>query len=623
MGAGRPATASPPSLLGATERPRRSPGSHRHRPPGGAELSGERMTVAYENQDQEDEHSCFSDTTHVDIIGNRRGHPERVPGPFGRIDGPGLDDLVSAVDRALDTQDEGHALPGDDRRDRRHPRAVRPGDPGDDRPGPPRRLLQAFSARADAGDTLGRDGIRAGAPDPWTRCLRCTPSPRSSRRSGDLGTLARAACPRSRRRRRPRSSPGGDDDRLRRDREAFARRPQPQGRAPRRRSSSATHFFNRNWITAPASTTGIDGLGPLVQRHLVLALPLKDGRGRPGAGDQPCALLRAPGVPGTERDGGPLDDPSYGGQLQSRLDRACRPRAEARGRLDEEVRASLRRRRGVLAAPPTYSFEDLAFGPLAAGRADVAAGRAGHASGLGLLELGARASTCSRRRTRRRRRRRHLGPPQLRLGSRREQRSRSAASAGRRTSRAVRAADRGRVPRRHRHHLARCSRSENCTAPRRPRARRDPRAARPRLERRDAAAGHALRAHAGGARAARPDDPTVLRGKRCSARPAAPAATSPTVETGRVSELPELPGQTIGPYTDLLLHDMGDELADDRARVRADGREWRTPPLWGLGLRRDGERPPAPAARRSRARLRRGDPVARRRGEAAREAFRR
>jgi CxxC motif-containing protein (DUF1111 family) len=40
----------------------------------------------------------------------------------------------------------------------------------------------------------------------------------------------------------------------------------------------------------------------------------------------------------------------------------------------------------------------------------------------------------------------------------------------------------------------------------------------------------------------------------------------------------------IRPYTDLLLHDMGEELADHRPDFKADGREWRTSPLWGLGL---------------------------------------
>jgi CxxC motif-containing protein (DUF1111 family) len=42
--------------------------------------------------------------------------------------------------------------------------------------------------------------------------------------------------------------------------------------------------------------------------------------------------------------------------------------------------------------------------------------------------------------------------------------------------------------------------------------------------------------------------------------------------------------QQFQPYTDLLLHDLGPDLADGRPEYQADGREWRTPPLWGLGL---------------------------------------
>ncbi len=42
--------------------------------------------------------------------------------------------------------------------------------------------------------------------------------------------------------------------------------------------------------------------------------------------------------------------------------------------------------------------------------------------------------------------------------------------------------------------------------------------------------------------------------------------------------------QLIWPYTDMLLHDMGEGLADNTTAARATGQEWRTPPLWGIGL---------------------------------------
>jgi CxxC motif-containing protein (DUF1111 family) len=58
----------------------------------------------------------------------------------------------------------------------------------------------------------------------------------------------------------------------------------------------------------------------------------------------------------------------------------------------------------------------------------------------------------------------------------------------------------------------------------------------------------------------------------------------PTIQTGINLSLSQLNNQRIHPYTDLLLHDMGDGLADNRPDYLANGREWRTQPLWGVGL---------------------------------------
>ncbi len=54
--------------------------------------------------------------------------------------------------------------------------------------------------------------------------------------------------------------------------------------------------------------------------------------------------------------------------------------------------------------------------------------------------------------------------------------------------------------------------------------------------------------------------------------------------TGNVPGKPELSRQAIHPFTDLLLHDMGEGLADGRPDFEASGSEWRTAPLWGIGL---------------------------------------
>ena len=56
------------------------------------------------------------------------------------------------------------------------------------------------------------------------------------------------------------------------------------------------------------------------------------------------------------------------------------------------------------------------------------------------------------------------------------------------------------------------------------------------------------------------------------------------LRTGKQASIALLNQRTINPYTDLLLHDMGEGLADQRPDFAANGREWRTPPLWGIGL---------------------------------------
>ncbi len=65
------------------------------------ELAGERMTVAFEARSQEDEHSCFSDNTTNDIIGNATGVQRVFLGEAGTVDGPGIYDLIAADDQDL------------------------------------------------------------------------------------------------------------------------------------------------------------------------------------------------------------------------------------------------------------------------------------------------------------------------------------------------------------------------------------------------------------------------------------------------------------------------------------------------------------------------------------------
>jgi len=79
------------------------------------------------------------------------------------------------------------------------------------------------------------------------------------------------------------------------------------------------------------------------------------------------------------------------------------------------------------------------------------------------------------------------------------------------------------------------------------------------------------------------DDPEVRAGARRFLDLGCGSCHTPSHVNGD-DENPALAGQAIFPYTDLLLHDMGPDLADDRPDGLATGSEWRTPPLWGLGL---------------------------------------
>lgn len=68
----------------------------------GAELAGERMQVAYDTKEQEDEHSCFSDNTLADLLNNARSIQNIYLGKYGSLDVPGLDEIVRERDPALD-----------------------------------------------------------------------------------------------------------------------------------------------------------------------------------------------------------------------------------------------------------------------------------------------------------------------------------------------------------------------------------------------------------------------------------------------------------------------------------------------------------------------------------------
>lgn len=80
------------------------------------------------------------------------------------------------------------------------------------------------------------------------------------------------------------------------------------------------------------------------------------------------------------------------------------------------------------------------------------------------------------------------------------------------------------------------------------------------------------------------DKPEVINGKELFLNAGCGSCHRPSMTTKVNVAFPEISNQKIFPYTDLLLHDMGPGLADNRPEYDANGNEWRTPPLWGIGL---------------------------------------
>ncbi len=83
------------------------------------------------------------------------------------------------------------------------------------------------------------------------------------------------------------------------------------------------------------------------------------------------------------------------------------------------------------------------------------------------------------------------------------------------------------------------------------------------------------------------DDPQVLRGKQVFYETGCISCHTPKFVTRRDAADDIHAFQLIWPYSDVLLHDMGEGLADHRPDGDADGYEWRTPPLWGIGLTKE------------------------------------
>jgi CxxC motif-containing protein (DUF1111 family) len=337
-------------------------------------------------------------------------------------------------------------------------------------------------------------------------------------------------------------------------------------------------LFNNNWVTAPSATTARDGLGPLFNARSCSACHFKDGRGRPPAtGEELVSMLFRLSVPGAAPDGGPLPDPIYGGQLSGGS--VLGVAAEGRGIVAyTEVRGAYPDGEPYSLLMPSYRVEDWAYGEPGAGLM-ISPRVAPAMPGMGLLEAIPEADILARADADDVDGDGISGRPNYVYDLRAE-----APRLGRFGWKANQPTVEQQVAGAFVGDIGITSPlfpAENGTAPQQLGSR--PGGGEPEIEEADLADVVAYARTL--AVPARRDwqVPDVKKGSELFDALGC-AACHVREQRTAASDIPALSSQTIHPYTDLLLHDMGDSLSDGRPDYRAEGNEWRTPPLWGIGL---------------------------------------
>ncbi|MDE0523589.1 MAG: c-type cytochrome [Boseongicola sp.] len=354
-------------------------------------------------------------------------------------------------------------------------------------------------------------------------------------------------------------------------------------------------LFRKLWVSSPSSTRASDGLGPLFNARSCQRCHVKDGRGHPPSGpdDNAISMFLQISIPGTQDDGieeiegylATLPDPTYGTQLQD-FSLAGHP-AEYSLQIEyEEIEVPLAGGEVAHLRRPTYTAANLGYGPLHP-KAMLSPRVAPQMIGLGLLEAIPTADILA------------LADPDDADGDGVSGRAnvvwsvefdqpmlgRFGHKAGTPTVRQQAAAafsgDIGISSPLFPAPWGECTEVQaDCRAA--PHGDADDRGFEIDAEGLDLVTfysrnlGVPARRDVGGA--------TVLRGKEIFYGTGCTSCHRPAFVTHRLADQPEQSFQLIWPYSDLLLHDMGPGLADNRSEARATGSEWRTSPLWGIGL---------------------------------------
>ncbi len=356
-------------------------------------------------------------------------------------------------------------------------------------------------------------------------------------------------------------------------------------------------IFRKLWVSSPASTRSSDGLGPYYNARACQRCHLKDGRGHPPAGpdDTFVSMLFRIGVPASTPEqiadlkahrANTFPDANYGGQIQDVAIQGFASEAtptinytEHQVQLNGGEVATLRK--------PSYTFSNLAFGPFPSDLM-ISPRVANQMIGLGLLEAipdaevlknadphDANGDGISGRANRVwdvRKKGISLGRFGWKAGQPTVEQQSSGAFLG----------DMGLSTSLFPHHAGDCMPSnERCqAAPHGADAEKDT----PEVTDKMLELVTFYAQNLAVPRRVQAKEERVLQGKSVFSAAGCAACHTPRQMTGTGEHIPEaLRGQVIWPHTDLLLHDLGPELADGFTEGVASGIEWRTAPLWGIG----------------------------------------
>jgi len=339
-------------------------------------------------------------------------------------------------------------------------------------------------------------------------------------------------------------------------------------------------FFKQNWVIAPASTAARDGLGPLFNARSCSACHFKDGRGAPpeeGGGFTSLLLrLSVPGEP--EPTLGVRPVPIYGDQLQNMAIPGVEPEGTP-GVSFELVEGTFADGSGYTLRRPVYRIDSPKYGPLPADL-QISPRLAPQIIGMGLLEAIREEDLLA------------LADPEDDTGdgiSGRPNWVYDQMSGARQLGRFGWKANVATV----RQQVAGAFHGDmGITSGIFPRENDNeghrlsadlPSGGEPEIS--DALLEKVVLYSQTLAVPARRnmEDSVVRHGEAIFERIGCASCHHPEFITGPHA-IPQLANQRIRPYTDLLLHDMGEDLADGRPDFEANGREWRTPPLWGIGM---------------------------------------